>query len=71
MSRRPPIAMPAQLMMRGHPAVAVIIGRATLERLKRDAWPNAPHEELIIDMEYEVRDDLEGWVVCPGASILR
>lgn len=53
----------AQLMMRGHEAVTVIIGRATLARLKRDAWPYAPHEDRIIDMEYEVRDDMEGWMV--------
>lgn len=59
----------AQLMMRGHPAVTVLIGRSTLERLQREAWPYAPHEEQIIDMAFEVRDDLEGWVVLPAPSI--
>ena len=56
----------AQLMMRGHEAVSVIIGRSTLDRLKRDAWPYAPHEDQIIDMSYEVRDDLEGFIVVPS-----
>lgn len=53
----------AQLMMRGHPALLVIIGRAALARLKREAWPYAPHEDLIIDMPYELRDDVEGFLV--------
>lgn len=55
----------AQLMMRGHGAVTVVIGRATLDRLKREAWPYAPHEDQIIDMGFEVREDLEGWIVIP------
>lgn len=58
----------AQLMMRGHEAVRVIIGRASLARLNREAWPYAPHEDQIIDMDYEVREDLEGFVVVSRPS---
>lgn len=53
----------AQLMMRGHEAVSVIIGRSTLDRLRRDAWPYAPHEDQIIDMDYDLRDNVEGFLV--------
>lgn len=61
----------AQLMMRGHKAVMVIIGRASLERLKREAWPYAPHDYQIIDMPYQVRNDLEGWVVVGSTDMIR
>lgn len=57
----------AQLMMRGHGALLVVIGRGAMERLRREAAPYAPHEGLIIDMPYELRDDVEGFLVLdPG-----
>jgi len=61
----------AQLMMRGHPALLVIIGRAALARLQREAFPYAPHEDLIIDMPYELRDDVEGFLVCSATTLHR
>lgn len=53
----------AQLMMRGHEALRVVIGRATLERMNRDCWPYAEQDGRILDMTVEARDDLEGFVV--------
>lgn len=50
-------------MMRGHLALLVIIGRGVLARLQHEAYPYAPHEELTIDMPYELRDDVEGFLV--------
>lgn len=56
----------AQLMMRGHSAVRVQIGPATLARLRRDAAPYAPYEGQILDMPYEVSDEFEGFAVVPA-----
>lgn len=61
----------AQLLRRGHKAVHIVIGHETLIRLRHEAqanavygdWRTAPDQNQILGMDYEVRDDLEGWVV--------
>ena len=50
-------------MMRGHEDLRVAIGPTTMDQLKNQAYPYAPYEDQILGMPFEIRPDLEGFVV--------
>ena len=55
----------AEMMMRGHWQLRVLVGPGTLDRLRREAWPVAAEEGMILDLPMMEEPEMEGFAVVP------